>query len=222
MNRYRTIIALILSAISIVVSVIALCRACPHTSDLGMDYQGVIVGILALLVTVLIGWQIYTAINVKEELKEIKALKTEINMKIRNMSLDLEKETSIELSQAIRILFAKSTNDISKYLPVMFSVYCSEHNGNMDVSKKLAEMSIYRSLGIILSFDKESRELLIKDIAKGLDYKEVSHFLSSFEDAPRYIQSDDDISHGMPCLRSLLIDLLRETSELLAPEHPAQ
>ena len=59
MNKYRNIVILILSGISILVSIIALCRTYPHTSDLGMDYQGIIVGILALLVTVLIGWNIY-------------------------------------------------------------------------------------------------------------------------------------------------------------------
>lgn len=75
MNRYRAIVALILSAISIVVSVIALCRTCPHTSDLGMDYQGVIVGILALLVTVLIGWNIYALIDFDRAKKEIDVLK---------------------------------------------------------------------------------------------------------------------------------------------------
>ena len=58
MDKYRNTITLILSAISIMVSVAALCRTYPHTSELGMDYQGIIVGVLALLITVLIGWQI--------------------------------------------------------------------------------------------------------------------------------------------------------------------
>ena len=40
MSKYRNTITLILSAISIMVSVAALCRTYPHTSDLGMDYQG--------------------------------------------------------------------------------------------------------------------------------------------------------------------------------------
>lgn len=60
MSKYGNTITLILSAISIMVSVAALCRTYPHTSDLGMDYQGVIVGILALLVTVLVGMNLYT------------------------------------------------------------------------------------------------------------------------------------------------------------------
>lgn len=42
--------------LSLVLSIISLCSSLPRTS--GLDYIGVIVGILSLLVTVLIGWQI--------------------------------------------------------------------------------------------------------------------------------------------------------------------
>lgn len=87
MDKYRNTITLILSAISIMVSVAALCRTYPHTSELGMDYQGIIVGVLALLITVLIGWQIYTTINIKEELKDIKDLRKEINKQERDISI---------------------------------------------------------------------------------------------------------------------------------------
>lgn len=43
-----------------VISVIVLCRTFYSEVELKIDYLGVIVGILALLCTVLIGWQIYT------------------------------------------------------------------------------------------------------------------------------------------------------------------
>lgn len=59
-------IALGLSVIAIIVSVIAICIACPHVPELGFDYQGVIVGILALLVTMLIGWNIFSIIDIRK------------------------------------------------------------------------------------------------------------------------------------------------------------
>jgi hypothetical protein len=37
-----------------------------------MDYIGVIVGILSLLVTVLIGWNIYIALDIKKEWEKYK------------------------------------------------------------------------------------------------------------------------------------------------------
>lgn len=42
--------------LSLILSIISLCNSHPRTD--GLDYIGVIVGILSLLVTVLIGWQI--------------------------------------------------------------------------------------------------------------------------------------------------------------------
>lgn len=38
----------------------------------GFDYLGVIIAILALLVTLLVGWNIYSTIKAKEEIKDIK------------------------------------------------------------------------------------------------------------------------------------------------------
>lgn len=40
---------------------IAVCVAAWRSPELSFDYQGVVVGVLSLLVTVLIGWQIYFA-----------------------------------------------------------------------------------------------------------------------------------------------------------------
>lgn len=59
-------IALGVSGIAIIVSVIAICIACPHIPELGFDYQGVVVGVLSLLVTTLIGWNIFSIIDIKK------------------------------------------------------------------------------------------------------------------------------------------------------------
>lgn len=115
MSKYGNTITLILSAISIMVSVAALCRTYPHTSDLGMDYQGVIVGMLAPLVTILIGWQIYTAINVKEELKDIKDLRREINKQERD-------------------IYIRSTNNLFEFQSAMFMMYDNKkEKSNSDI-----------------------------------------------------------------------------------------
>ena len=48
-------------------SVIALCRSLPCVA--GLDYMGVIVGILSLLVTVLIGWQVINYFMVEKRMR---------------------------------------------------------------------------------------------------------------------------------------------------------
>ena len=65
-----------ISILSLIVSGIAIGVSFYRTENLSVDYMGVIVGILSLLVTALLTWNIYTVIDVKsikEDYKELKA-----------------------------------------------------------------------------------------------------------------------------------------------------
>lgn len=55
--------------ISLTISIVAICLAVPRTAQTTFDYQGVIVGSLSILVTALIGWQIYNIININATIK---------------------------------------------------------------------------------------------------------------------------------------------------------
>lgn len=65
-------ITFIISVVALAFSVIATCIAAYRTPVLSFDYQGVIVGMLSALVTVLVGWQIFMAINFKREMNEVR------------------------------------------------------------------------------------------------------------------------------------------------------
>lgn len=60
-------LALVLSITAVILSVIAICIAAYRTSELGFDYQGVLVGILSILVTVLVGLNIYTLVDFRRK-----------------------------------------------------------------------------------------------------------------------------------------------------------
>lgn len=61
-------------------------------NHLGFDYFGVIVGFFTLLVTFLIGWNIYSTINAKEELERTKETLTQkYKTDIATMKSDIEK-----------------------------------------------------------------------------------------------------------------------------------
>lgn len=64
-------LSLILSSIAIVISVITICLTMPRT-DMSIDYLGLITGILGVLVTVLIGWNIYMIIDFRQEMENLK------------------------------------------------------------------------------------------------------------------------------------------------------
>lgn len=73
-----------LSIAAIICSVVAICVSLPSAPELGIDYIGVIVGILSLLVTMLIGWQIYNAIVIEKKIKdEVKLVEKSFQKKFK-------------------------------------------------------------------------------------------------------------------------------------------
>lgn len=180
MSKYRNTITLILSAISIMVSVAALCRTYPHTSDLGMDYQGVIVGMLALLVTILIGWQIYTAINVKEELKDIKDLRREINKQERDIYIR-STNNLFEFQSAMFMMYdnkkEKSDSDIFQlYLHGISSIYHLCSLGKQNECTSIVNILIARK-SILMSekFQKEQIDSLMDILLSAMDISKVEN-----------------------------------------------
>lgn len=180
MSKYGNTITLILSAISIMVSVAALCRTYPHTSDLGMDYQGVIVGILALLVTILIGWQIYTAINVKEELKDIKDLRREINKQERDIYIR-STNNLFEFQSAMFMMYdnkkEKSNSDIFQlYLHGISSIYHLCSLGKQNECTSIVNILIARK-SILMSekFQKEQIDSLMDILLSAMDISKVEN-----------------------------------------------
>lgn len=83
-------LATILSLIAIFISGITICLSHPHTNNLGFDYQGIIVSVLSLLVTILIGWQIYNTILLEKRIKK-----------------GVEKAIQIELEEATKLFNLK-------------------------------------------------------------------------------------------------------------------
>lgn len=63
MHRTHKTIIYIWLIILTIISIIVLCRSFHRDTLLGIDYSGILVGILAALCTVLIGWQIYSLID---------------------------------------------------------------------------------------------------------------------------------------------------------------
>lgn len=51
--------------VSIIISITSLAIVSPRNKNLDFDYIGVIIGLLSLIVTILIGWQIYSTINIR-------------------------------------------------------------------------------------------------------------------------------------------------------------
>lgn len=91
-----------LSIAAIICSIVAICVSLPSAPELGFDYIGVIVGILSLLVTMLIGWQIYNVIAIDKKIrdevnkakgsfiKEIEAIKDDSYIELQKLQFKTE------------------------------------------------------------------------------------------------------------------------------------
>lgn len=63
-NYNRRVVSVIISAIALILSTISVCYVFQRDGKPPFDYQGVFVAIFSLLVTLLIGWNIFSVINI--------------------------------------------------------------------------------------------------------------------------------------------------------------
>ena len=94
-NRIKSYWSNCLSIAAIICSVVAICVSLPSAPNLGFDYSGATEGILALLVTILIGWQIWNVIAIE---KQIDSKIKQINNSITK-SIETTKNEMIEYIQ---------------------------------------------------------------------------------------------------------------------------
>lgn len=71
-SKWMNVMWKLSSFLALIFSVIAVCRSFCRTFDLEVDYMGVIIGVLAILVTVLVTWNIYSAIDANNKIKEMR------------------------------------------------------------------------------------------------------------------------------------------------------
>ena len=76
----------VVSIISTTVSVGALIMAFPHYENASYDYHGGLVNILAILVTILIGWNIYSIVDFNRRKNEVNSLHLAVNQALAEMS----------------------------------------------------------------------------------------------------------------------------------------
>ena len=99
----------VLSVVGLVTSYIAIAIAAPRyvePSKYGFDYLGIIVGILAALVTFLVGMQLYNALRLKEDADEVSKAKSHIDTYAER--IDALKNQADALSETIDELNTKT------------------------------------------------------------------------------------------------------------------
>lgn len=125
-SRTKTLVvcSFIGSIIAILFSIIALCPSIPrllNDDNLQFDYLGLIIGILSLLITVLIGWNIFQLIDFKEKINQIDELKDQTAKRLNEIQHESDYNQALlraMRSQNASIQFAPNDKKLTKYVMI--------------------------------------------------------------------------------------------------------
>lgn len=98
--------SLVLSGVALLFSIVAILVAYFRCEPMTADWMGILVGILSLLVTILIGWQIYSVMQVERKMndtmtKAIDNMNDTIVKAIDDISTKIDKHTEASKEEAI-------------------------------------------------------------------------------------------------------------------------
>ena len=206
-DRHRNWIATGLSGIAIIISVIAICFAAYRTPELQFDYIGVLVGIIASLVTVLIGWNIYTLIDIKETSQRLNEFRAEFEKKIKSVKGEVEFNVKLEIMKTVPVLIARENGDLVQTLKFMFKVF-HENTDNNTFAKAIAREYILQSImSIINKNDEEFVSNFTEQMKVVLKIDEIEDFLHEFMN-----YSEEEKNQKYYGMQNILLELLKSQS----------
>ncbi|RYT15477.1 hypothetical protein EAJ13_15910 [Bacteroides xylanisolvens] len=183
-----------MSIAAIICSVVAICVSLPSAPELGIDYIGVIVGILSLLVTMLIGWQIWNVIAIDKKIDgKVKqtsdSLTESINVTKKEMIEYIEKAneksqteimTSLLFIQGDNFLFkSQFENALLRYLDVISDIiekpYIENYSDaiNACILKAREAMRSVNNNELKRVLKEEKKESYLKALLKIEGYKAI-------------------------------------------------
>lgn len=142
--KTERIIVYVVIMVSLVLSVTALCRSLQRTA--GFDYIGVIVGILALLVTALITWNIYSVVDFNRKKDELIRQEQIVKKLVTLVDEGLSKNAAVteQSFSAIYLYLITKKEPMSLeywYLNhALFAILRYSESGNFEVCNALIKM----------------------------------------------------------------------------------
>lgn len=177
--KTRSYIAVGLSGLALLVSVISLWISAYRPAELGVDYLGITIGALSLLVTLLIGWNIYTAIDVKKNVSvlenKVSKMYSDFHSKITNTGEVLAKGIIANESQTILglVMLYANNPDLDRYnhgLIIEYGLYLIDNHiksGRIDRANEIVRIinDCLRGGGSVIKGRKE----ILSDIALSIN-----------------------------------------------------
>lgn len=110
-DNFTRIMSWIAILVSLATLIIVLSERYPR-ANLSFDYMGLIVGIFAILITILIGWQIASMLNIKNEIKDIQ---NRVNIALAEVIKDAELQSIAVYSTIFEETRQQKEVDIYRY-----------------------------------------------------------------------------------------------------------
>lgn len=145
--------------LALLLAFLALCFCCPRMNSLGFDYMGVIVGILSLLVTILIGWNIYSALEIKQEWETYKGTMEKYIM-MQNKRINELGNQIIQMENAIetRIQQLNEQQNCFRHYGYAITDFCQVYT-KLEPEKKEYFKTYCKSLSALRNFLKTQENL---------------------------------------------------------------
>ena len=208
--------AISLSIIAIMLSCAALFATHPRYPELDLDYQGWITGVLSLLVTVLLGWNIYSVIDLKGMRDEIRELKASMEKQIKHANDNTRLALSIDMIDSAPVLQAYSLNVLPDSVITMFEEFHKISNKD-SVGKMMARNYIKQNL--LATSDKGSQDLdkLVKVLSTHVSVDAIEDFYHDLRS-----RNDDENPQQHEKLKTLMWIVQSETWRVHQQQTPPE
>ena len=149
------------------------------------DYLGLTVGILSLLVTLLMGWNIYSMIDLNRTKKKMDDMRESLEKELKRATQGVELRLKIDVMEASDVMQAYYSKDLIEAMRVMFHEY-HRVKDDCSITRTLARGFI---LNVLQRFakggvDEAISDDLIKDLAPRISYEEAECFTHDFLSLP--------------------------------------
>lgn len=169
--------ALFLSITSVVFSIIAICLSWDGLGFREIDMVGIVIGIAGLIVTSLIGWNIYTVIDLNKVRRDTQEINEKIEDRMNKLESKVKADMTFEMIAISNFYQSITTRGINESLTIGFKNF-------KNISNESIAKSLWREW-ILLSFinfvDKEdSAQDLISYLKQNVPLEERNTFISEF------------------------------------------
>ena len=202
-NLYKRLFTIALWGVGIIsiANFVILCVLFPRSQELRFDYMGIIVAIFSILVTLLVGWQIYKTIGFEQKtVAELLRIEDDLTEKLLSNQQSLHKEIEYGIEQSMnmslfmslaQLAFALHQSESSEEqfknavpLQISYNALCVWNNDTKDVEDAynccISLIKEYRNKGCNLVVSKDDYNLFLSAALKTQD-DEIIEFTKNFK-----------------------------------------